>query len=243
MVLVIEKDWLVPLTLHHAQALAVDGTTPQHYLTMEVNKRFNFLKDVLLSISDHTLQFFNGTSVNLNEAMTKNDYIASLASLCGGGSDEDKIGMQRQLLEAYNNIAQRDGEGTLTLEEDQEQTSTGINNDGHDDNTVFNQEQSSAGRTTTNNEGSAVARASEAGTNNQRSVGENGNVALAGKDKSAIQGHEQDICCQVYQRKIDALHAAANTASSQRKLDPPDNHPPPAPPIFYDLFQKKKRLR
>ena len=42
--------------------------------------------------------------------MTENDYIASLASLCGGGSDEDKIGMQRQLLEAYNNIAQRDGD-------------------------------------------------------------------------------------------------------------------------------------
>ena len=118
-VLVKEKDWSVLLILQHAQALAVDSTTPQHYLAMEVNKRFNFLKDVLLSISDHTLEFFNGTSVNLNEAMTENDYIASLASLCGGGSDEDKIGMQRQLLDAYNNVAQREGVGTLTLEEDQ----------------------------------------------------------------------------------------------------------------------------
>ena len=120
--------------------------------------------------------------------MTKHNYIPSLASLCGGGSDEDKIGMQRQLLDAYNNVAQRDGEGTLTLEEDQEQTSTGINNDGRDDNTVFNQEQSSAGRTTTNNEGSAVAIASVAGTNNQGSVGENVNVAMASEDRSVVQG-------------------------------------------------------
>ena len=59
--IVVEKDWSVPLTLHHAQALAVDGTTPEHYLAREVNERFNFLKDVLLSISEHTLEFFNGT--------------------------------------------------------------------------------------------------------------------------------------------------------------------------------------
>ena len=76
------------------------------------------------------------------------------------------------MIATVEHVAQRDSEGILTLEEDQEQTSTGINNDGRDDNTVFNQEQSSAGRTTTNNEGSAVAIASEAGTNNQRSVGE-----------------------------------------------------------------------
>ena len=109
---------------------------------------------------------------------------------------------------------------------------------------MFNQEQSSTGRTTTNNEGSAVTRASEAGSNNQRSVSENGNVALSGKDRSAIQGaiqgHKQDIRRQEYQQKIDRLHAAANTESSQRKLDPPNNHPPPAPPIFYNLYQKKK---
>ena len=79
-------------------------------------------------------------------------------------------------------VTQRDGGHTLTLEED-----------CHDDNTVFNQEQSSAGRTTTNNEGSAVAIASETGTNNQGSVGENVNVAMAGKDKSAVQGQEHDI--------------------------------------------------
>ena len=105
---------------------------------------------------------------------------------------------------------------------------------------MLNQEQSSTGRTTTNNEDSAVTRASEAGSNNQRSVGENGNVALAGEDRSSIQGHERDIRRQVYQRKIDALHAAANTASSQQKSAQPDNYPPPVPPIFYDLYQKKR---
>ena len=107
--IVVEKDWSVPLTLHHAQAFAVDGITPELYLAMEGNQRFTFFKDVLLGISEDTLNFYNGASDNLNEAMAENDYIASLASLCGRGSDEDKIGTQRQLLEAYNNnIAQRD---------------------------------------------------------------------------------------------------------------------------------------
>ena len=100
---------------------------------------------------------------------------------------------------------------------------------------MLNQKQSSAGRTTTNNEGSAVAIASVAGTNNQGSVGENVNVAMAGEDRSAVQGQEHDNYCWAYQRKVNVLYAVATTASSQQKSAPLDNLPPPIVPIFYDI--------
>ena len=145
--------------------------------------------------------------------------------------------------ELNTGVTQRDGEHTPTLSEDRTPT---LEEDLQHDYTLFNQEQSNTGSTTTNNECSTVTRASEAGSNNQRTVGENGNVALSGEDRSAIQGaiqgRERDIRRQELQRKIDRLHATANTESSQRKLDPPDNHPPSAPPIFYDLYQKKRDL-
>ena len=66
------------------------------------------------------------------------------------------------------------------------------------------------------------------------------NVGASPQDRSAVQGQEHDNCCQVYQRKIDALYAVANIASSQQKSAPPDNLPQPVLPIFYDLYQKKR---
>ena len=63
---------------------------------------------------------------------------------------------------------------------------------------------------------------------------------MASEDRSAVQGQEQDIRRQEYQRKIVALHAAANIASSQRKSAPPDNHPPPVPLSFMTFIRKKE---